>query len=127
MKDRACPACVSDVSFSQPLDVSALLDGAWRVLHMLTAAIAADTEGISSPDLRSRRIPFTLGFCRISISAEFSGIIFDAGQQLRPLHSAEWLLHRLMQAATLPDSARKACAAGCWNSANSLLTRLSLL
>ena len=51
MKDRACPACVSDVSFSQPLDVSALLDGAWRVLHMLTAAIAADTEGHQLPGL----------------------------------------------------------------------------
>ena len=45
MKDRVCPVYVSDVSISQPPDVSALADGAGHVLLMLTAGVFADAEG----------------------------------------------------------------------------------
>ena len=51
MKDRVCPACVSDVSLIQPHDVRVLSDGAWRVLLMLTAAVFADAEGHSLPGI----------------------------------------------------------------------------
>ena len=51
MKDRVCPACVSDVSLSQPPDVSVLSDGAGPVLLMLTAAALADTEGHPLPGI----------------------------------------------------------------------------
>ena len=42
---------MSDVSLSQPPDVSVLSDGAVRVLLMLTAAVFADAEGHQLPGI----------------------------------------------------------------------------